>query len=154
VNAGPGYTVTRVPIERTFALRKAVLRPYLTADEPYSCPDDHLPETVALAALTAADEVIGVARMTPEAPPFDTDRPHSWRLRGMAARSEVRNSGVGSALLAGLIAHVADSGGGILWCNARVAARGLYERGGLAQWGEVWEEPHIGPHMVMWRNIL
>jgi hypothetical protein len=148
------YTVTRVPVERTFALRKAVLRPYLGPEEPYSCPDDHLPETVALGALTGADEVIGVARMTPEAPPFETAQPHSWRLRGMATSPEVRNAGVGSALLSGLIAHVASGGGGILWCNARVTARGLYERGGLEQWGEVWEEPLIGPHIVMWRHIL
>jgi hypothetical protein len=56
--------------------------------------------------------------------------------------------------MSGLIAHVAGAGGGILWCNARVPARGLYERGGLQQWGEVWEEPDIGPHIVMWRNIL
>lgn len=147
------YTVTRVPVERTLALRKAVLRPYLAEDEPYSCPDDHLPETVALAAVTAADEVIGVAQITPEAPPFMPGDARSWRLRGMAARPEVRNRGVGSALLSGLVAHIAGAGGGILWCNARVSARGLYERGGMRQWGEVWEEPHIGPHIVMWRNI-
>jgi ribosomal protein S18 acetylase RimI-like enzyme len=72
----------------------------------------------------------------------------------MAASPEVRNMGVGSALLQGLIAHVGDCGGGVLWCNARVPARGLYERGGMQQWGEIWEEPNIGPHIVMWRNIL
>jgi hypothetical protein len=148
------YSVQRVPIQRTYALRKAVLRPYLAADEPYLCPDDHLPETIALGAITAEDSVIGVARMTPEAPPFDSPHEHSWRLRGMAASPEVRNMGVGSALLEGLIAHVAGCGGGVLWCNARVPARGLYERGGMQQWGEVWEEPNIGPHIVMWRNIL
>jgi GNAT superfamily N-acetyltransferase len=148
------YTIQRVPIERTFVLRKAVLRPYLSADEPYRCPDDHLPETVALGAITADEQVIGVARISPEPPPFDPARERSWRLRGMAVRPEVRNAGVGSALLSGLIDHVAAAGGGILWCNARVPARGLYERGGLQQWGEVWEEPNIGPHIVMWRNIL
>lgn len=147
------YTVMRVPVERTFVLRKAVLRPYLAADEPYSCPDDHLPETVALAALTGADEVIGVARITPERPPFETSEERSWRLRGMAARPEVRNMGVGSAVLRGLISHISGRGGGIIWCNARVSARGLYGRCGLRQWGEVWEEPHIGPHVVMWRQV-
>ena len=51
--------------------------------------------------------------------------------------------------------HVGERGGGILWCNARTGAPGLYERGGMQPWGgEVWEEPHIGPHVVMWRNIL
>ena len=148
------YTVKRIPIERSFVLRKAVLRPYLSADAPYSCADDHLPETVALGAVTADDEVIGVARITPEPPPFDSGHAASWRLRGMATSPKVRNMGVGSSLLQELIAHVANTGGGILWCNARVPARGLYERSGMQQWGEVWEEPEIGPHIVMWRQIL
>ncbi len=147
------YTVRRVPIERTIALRKAVLRPYLAADEPYSCPDDHLPETVSLGALTVDDELIGAARITPELPPFGATDERSWRLRGMAARPDVRNIGVGSALLAGLIAHISGAGGGVLWCNARITARSLYERGGLEPWGEVWHEPEIGPHVVMWRHI-
>ena len=148
------YTVQRVPVERTRALRKAVLRPYLPADDPYVMADDHLPSTVAFGAVTPDGEIVGVARITPEPPPFDAARERSWRLRGMATSPEVRNMGVGSGVLDGLVAHISGIGGGILWCNARIAARGLYERGGLQPWGEVWDEPRIGPHIVMWRNIL
>lgn len=147
------YTVRQVPVERTRALRKAVLRPYLPEDDPYVLPDDHLPTTVSFGAVTPDDELIGVARLTPEPPPFAPDRRDSWRLRGMATSPEVRNLGVGAAVLRALVAHVAASGGGILWCNARTTARGLYERGGMRQWGDVWEEPDIGPHIVMWRDI-
>jgi predicted GNAT family N-acyltransferase len=148
------YTVRQVPVERTRALRKAVLRPHLPADDPYVMADDHLPTTVAFGAVTAADELIAVARIAPEPPPFDRSQPRSWRLRGMATSPEARNLGVGSAVLASVVAHIAEAGGGILWCNARVSARGLYARGGLQPWGEVWEEPDIGPHIVMWRHIL
>ena len=147
------YAVRQVPVERTRALRKSVLRPYLPDDDPFVMPDDHLPTTVAFGAVTADDELIGVARIAPEPPPFDPSAQRSWRLRGMATSPDARNMGVGSAVLAALVAHIADAGGGILWCNARVSARGLYERGGLQQWGDVWEEPNIGPHIVMWRNI-
>jgi GNAT superfamily N-acetyltransferase len=148
------YTVRQVPVERTRALRKAVLRPYLPVEEPYVMPDDHLPTTIAFGAVTPNDELIGIARITPEPPPFDASCARSWRLRGMATDPGVRNLGVGSAVLAALVQHIAAAGGGILWCNARVTARALYERGGMAPWGEVWEEPHIGPHIVMWRHIL
>lgn len=154
MTAAVQYAVGRIPVERTRALRKAVLRPYLPAADPYIMPDDHLPTTVAYGAVTADDEVIGVARITPEPPPFHPSYPRGWRLRGMATSPEVRNLGVGSAVLGGLITHIAGDGGGILWCNARVAARGLYARAGMEPWGEVWEEPHIGPHVVMWRHIL
>jgi GNAT superfamily N-acetyltransferase len=149
----PRYSVVRVPVERTLALRKTVLRPDLGPDQPYRLPDDDLPTTVAYGALTDGDELIGVVRITPEPPPFALTNTQGWRLRGMAAAPEVRNRGVGSALLGATIAHVGRAGGGILWCNARLAAVGLYQRGGLQRWGEVWEEPDIGPHVVMWRDV-
>lgn len=149
-----GYTVKQVPVERTRALRKAVLRPYLPADDPYVMVDDHLPTTIAFGAVTDADELIAVARIAPEPPPFDPAHARSWRLRGMATCPDARNRGVGSAVLAGLVAHIATAGGGILWCNARVSATGLYERGGMQRWGAIWEEPDIGPHVVMWREIV
>ncbi len=148
------YTVMRVPVERTLGLRKAVLRPYLAEHEPYVVADDHLPTTVAFGAVTADDRLIAVGRITPEPPPFAGERDRSWRLRGMATSPEARNLGVGSTLLNALIGHISDAGGGILWCNARVSALGFYERGGMQRWSEVWEDPDIGPHVVMWRNIL
>lgn len=150
---GIEYTVQRVPVERTRALRRAVLRPYLPADDPFVMPDDHLPTTIAFGAVTQAGELIGTARIAPEAPPFDAAAQRSWRLRGMATSPELRNMGVGSALLAGVVAYISQDGGGILWCNARVSARRLYERGGMRQWGDVWEAAQIGPHIVMWREI-
>jgi ribosomal protein S18 acetylase RimI-like enzyme len=131
-----------------------VLRPYLPADDPYIMPDDHLPTTIAFGAVSEAGEVIAVARITHEAPPFDRGHAGGWRLRGMATSPEARGQGVGSAVLAGVVAHIAEAGGGILWCNARVAALGLYERAGMQRWGEVWDDPEIGPHIVMWRRIV
>ena len=148
------FTVEQIPVERTRALRKAVLRPYLSSDDPYALADDHLPSTVAFGAMTPQGELLGVARVAPEPPPFDPAHQTSWRLRGMATAPSARNLGVGSAVLTGLVDFIAASGGRILWCNARVSAQGFYERGGMRVWGEVWDDPDIGPHVVMWREIL
>ena len=150
---GSDYTVCRVAVARTLPLRRAVLRPYLRADEPYLPPDATASSTVAFAALDERDEVIGAAVLTPDEPPFGATGGRAWRLRGMAVAPEHRNRGIGGALLDAHIAHVAGLGGGILWCNARIAARGLYARGGMSAWGEVFEEPLIGPHIVMWRRV-
>ena len=148
------YTVRQVPIERTFALRKAVLRPHLGSEQDYLISDDFDPTTVAFAALREEDNsVISVARVAPEPPPFDADGLRGWRLRSMATDPSVRNQGVGGAVLQSAIEYTASRGGGIFWCNARVPAKGLYARGGLETWGEVWEEPDIGPHIVMWRRV-
>ena len=45
------------------------------------------------------------------------------------------------------------SGGGLLWCNARLAAVGFYERAGMVTTGDVWEEPVIGPHIAMFVEV-
>ena len=146
------YTVQRIPVERTLALRQAVLRPYL-GEERFALDDDRLPTTIAFGAVTPDDRVIAVARLTPESPPFEADDRAAWRLRGMATSPDARNLGVGADLFQAMISHLVASGGGILWCNARLAARRFYERGGMEAWGEQWDAPDIGPHVVMWREV-
>ncbi|MGH9096717.1 MAG: GNAT family N-acetyltransferase [Acidimicrobiales bacterium] len=151
------YTVTRVDVGATLALRQAVLRPYLTIDE-VGLPDDDDPSTAAFAAVDAAGEMLSVARVTLEAPTFPTEGLASagtpeWRLRGMATQPGARNRGVGSAVVRAIIAYVGAQGGGLLWCNARVPAVGLYRRAGFTTYGEEWLDPDIGPHIVMWRRV-
>jgi hypothetical protein len=152
-----GVTVSRVPVARTLALRQAVLRPDQTLDE-MALPGDDDPATAAFAATDAGGEVQSVARITLEAPPFSAGElappgTPAWRLRGMATRPEARGQGIGSAVLQACINYVSSQGGGLLWCNARVPAVGLYRRGGFTTYAEEWVDPVIGPHIVMWRLV-
>jgi GNAT superfamily N-acetyltransferase len=71
----------------------------------------------------------------------------------MATAPDWRGRGAGSAVLAAVFAYVAASGGGLLWCNARLGAVDFYKRAGLTTTGEPWEEPVIGPHIAMFANI-
>jgi GNAT superfamily N-acetyltransferase len=71
----------------------------------------------------------------------------------MATAPEWRGTGVGSALVGAVFDHVAAGGGGLLWCNARLAAVGFYERAGMVTTGDVWEEPVIGPHIAMFVQV-
>jgi GNAT superfamily N-acetyltransferase len=147
------FTVQRVPVERTFALRKAVLRPQLGDDVLPVLPGDFEPTTVAFGAVTEGGDVIAVARVTPQQPPFDDGDARGWRLRGMATDPPFRNQGVGTAVLQAALDYVAGTGGGVFWCSARLAATRLYARAGLDRWGDVFEEPDIGPHVIMWRRV-
>jgi GNAT superfamily N-acetyltransferase len=67
----------------------------------------------------------------------------------MATAEDRRREGVGTALLATVIDHVREHGGGLLWCNARAPAVSLYQRAGFTTRGESWDVPHIGPHIAM-----
>ncbi len=156
------FEVSSVPAPRTFPLRRAVLRPHQTIAE-MALPDDDAPETGTYAAIDAGGEVLGTARVAPAPAPPDVavlagslpDAPpaRGWQLRAMATREDLRGCGVGSAVLGRVVRHVAENGGGVLWCNARLGALDFYRRAGLREHGDPWEEPRIGPHVVMWRVV-
>jgi GNAT superfamily N-acetyltransferase len=67
----------------------------------------------------------------------------------MATAEDRRREGVGAAVLAAVIEHVARNGGGLLWCNARAPAVSFYEKAGFTTRGEPWDDPVIGPHIAM-----
>jgi GNAT superfamily N-acetyltransferase len=145
------------------SLRRAVLRPGGT-EEDAAYPADADPDTahVAARAVTApiaapppgpVAAVMAVGTVLREAPPWEPQRSDGWRIRGMATRPDARRRGLGGLVLETLLDHVAAHGGGIVWCNARVAAQHLYRRTGFVTRGPEFEVPDIGAHRHMWRTV-
>jgi GNAT superfamily N-acetyltransferase len=145
----PDVRIERVSAETTRTLRQRVLRPHLAPHE-LVFPHDDEPDSAHVVARLADGTVVGTASVLRDAAPWGEP---GWRLRGMATDESIRGRGVGSSLLAAAIAHARAQGGGLLWCNARVRAVPFYRRAGLETRGEPWEEPLIGPHVVMWRVL-
>ncbi|HEY8545407.1 MAG TPA: GNAT family N-acetyltransferase [Acidimicrobiales bacterium] len=151
-------TVRAVPVEATLPLRQQVLRPHQGIDELRE-PDDDAPGTAAVAAVDdATGEIvaIGTVRRRPPPVPLPADgdgegeaAADGWQVMAMAVAPGWRGQGLGQAVLDALLAHVEAAGGGTVWCNARVPARGFYERAGFTALGEPFELPDIGPHVVM-----
>jgi GNAT superfamily N-acetyltransferase len=145
-------TVARVPVALTYPLRGRVLRPGAPPARVHLDVDD-LAETAAFAATDEAGTVVGTAIVYPEACPWLPERPGAWRLRGMATDEGRRDAGVGARVLAAILDHVRANAGTLVWCNARIPARRFYERAGFVGHGDVWDEPEIGPHIAMWREV-
>ena len=137
--------VERVAVDVVRPLRHRVLRPHQTIAEQVFDGDDD-PDAAHFAAFdgAGADQVIGIASITPEG------GPGAWRVRGMATDPEHgRGSGAGGALLMACLDHARARGGTRVWCNARTPARGFYARYGFVAEGEEFELSQIGPHFVM-----
>jgi GNAT superfamily N-acetyltransferase len=143
------FTVEFVSPSTTWPLRREVLRPGRSlVDVAYPGDDDG--RAAHAAAKDAKGMVLAVGSVLPEAPAWQEG---GWRVRGMATRPDRRGEGLGSSVLALLLAHVAEHGGGLVWCNARSGALHLYERAGFSPRGDVFQLPDIGPHLVMWREV-
>jgi GNAT superfamily N-acetyltransferase len=148
----PQIVVARVPPPVTYPLRQRVLRPGRALAAARLDVDDD-PRTATFAARTPTGEVVGTVVVYPEACPWLPDRPHAWRLRGMATEPGLRSRGVGRRVLEAALEHITKEGGELVWCKARVPAQRFYERAGFATHGEPWVDPEIGPHILMWCDL-
>ena len=136
--------VERIPVEATRPLRQAVLRPFLALEQ---LAESEPPGAVAFGVLGGEGEPVAVGLIGPEG------EPGAWRIRGMATDPAARGRGLGGGVLAALIDHAARHGATRIWCNARIPARGLYERAGFEPVSEEWDEPRIGRHVRMSRSV-
>jgi GNAT superfamily N-acetyltransferase len=71
----------------------------------------------------------------------------------MATMPEARGRGAGAAVLNALLDHARSHGARGAWASVRVAARTLYERAGFVAVSDEFEPPHIGPHVIMSRQL-
>jgi GNAT superfamily N-acetyltransferase len=144
--------IEQVAPERAFALRQAVLRPWLSVEE-IAATDVAAPTFAAI----EGDTVIGCATLLEEHAPGVVPEAArglaGYRLRNMATEPGRRGEGIGAALLHELFTTIAAAGGGVLWCHARLVAVGFYERAGLVRAGDEFDIDPIGTHVVMWRVI-
>jgi GNAT superfamily N-acetyltransferase len=144
--------VRRCGADDVIGLRQAVLRPHQSRDQA-RYPTDFDPATAHFCAEDESGRVVSVASLLNEAPLWQPGPQNAWHLRGMATTPDWRGRGAGSAVLAAVLEHVAASGGGLVWCNARLGAVDFYKGAGLVTTGDPWEEPVIGPHIAMYMNI-
>ncbi|WP_369136699.1 GNAT family N-acetyltransferase [Modestobacter versicolor] len=137
-------TIEQVDAPATYALRAQELR----QGRPVEIDGDDAPYALHLAARLDGDEVVGVVRFHPRDCPW-REGEGSWQLRGMATDPRVRGLGVGRALVAAGLTRVQARGGDLVWCDARKAAVGFYQRIGFTIVTAEYDLRPVGPHVGM-----
>lgn len=135
--------MSEITIAETHALRQSILRPHETVEQLAAAE----PAGAFAAGGFDGERLIAIGIVSPDG------GPGRWRVRGMATVPGERDRGAGRAVLDALLAHVRDSGGSRVWCNARVPARSFYERAGFRASSDVFELSPMGPHLVMERAL-
>jgi GNAT superfamily N-acetyltransferase len=136
-------TIRPIPAEETRPLRQAVLRPHQTLEELAS----HEPPDAFAVGAFDGERLVGVGLIGPEG------EPGTWRVRGMATEPEARGQGSGTAVLGALLDHARKHGAQRVWANVRVRAGTLYERAGFCAISDEYNDPDIGPHLLMSREL-
>jgi GNAT superfamily N-acetyltransferase len=136
----PPLDLRSIPLAQSRALRREVLRPYMTVEELA----EHEPGDAVAFGVFQDDELVAVGLVGPEG-----ETPGDWRIRGMATAPHARGRGAGTKVLQALVQHARNNGATRVWCNARTPARSLYERAGFVATSDEFETQRIGPHYRM-----
>jgi ribosomal protein S18 acetylase RimI-like enzyme len=140
--------IERVPATLTYELRHRVLgRGSSPAD--IEVDEDRDPQSGHFAHRSGG-QIVAVGTIRRKRAPTGADP--AWQIRGMAVDPAHRGQGLGSSVLQALLDHAATRGGGVVWCDARIAARTLYERHGFRVDGEPFEDPEAGTQVLMIRR--
>lgn len=145
--------VRQAHVEDIVALRTRILRPAFRAGQLATYPADADPKTRHFGIFDGHHNM-ACATIQHEPAPWAPDQP-ALRLRGMAVDPTYHRQGLGERILNFAMTEVslAFSEVSLFWCNAREVAYPFYEHMGFDYWGEPFELPKIGPHMVMWRRL-
>ena len=139
----PAGGVRRVPLPEVRPLRQLVLRPGRPFEETLF-PGDEAPGTAHF-GLFRAGELLAVATLV-DAPHPEQPALRACQVRGMVSHPRVRGHGFGAAVLLACVEAARRRRAALLWCNAREAALGFYQRHGFVATGERFEIAGIGPH--------
>jgi len=143
-------TVKEISTADTYNIRQQVLRPTKTVD---ACQfeDDNNPNTFHI-GLYYYGTLVGVATyMNNKNILFDAKNP--YQLRGMAMDVRFQGKKLGNVLLKKGEQLLKDKNCDLLWCNARKKAVDFYSRFDFSTFGEPFNIPEIGQHIVMLKKI-
>jgi ribosomal protein S18 acetylase RimI-like enzyme len=143
-------SVREIKPEMLYDIRHSILRPH----QPYeACIYDTDNDAGAFhVGAFHQEKLISIASFYVEKHP-DLSYKTQYRLRAMATLPEHRQLGAGRAVVQFAESRIKENKAEILWCMGRTNVQGYYEKLGFQAYGEVFDYPPIGPHIVMYKEL-
>lgn len=133
-----------IPAQLTYRLRSLVLRAGKPVEECVFDKDEE--QNTFHLAFYNNERIVCVASFMPSSN-------NEIQIRGMATHPDHRGSGYAQSLLVYGEEIALKKGFSIIWCNARESAQGFYQKNGYSLFGDYFEIPEIGKHIVMKKNL-
>ena len=145
----PDLTIRQATLDEIIELRWRVLRPGHPRETAQFEGDDD-PTTKHFGCFIGASNVgcVTIKRSV-------WQNQEAWQLRGMAVDDAMQNRGLGRAMLQLIEQTIREDARlpQLIWCNAREAAAGFYERNGWRIASERFDIATVGPHFRMVREV-
>lgn len=141
----------KIEPEMTYDLRHSILRPHQPME---SCMyDTDYQEGAFHVGAFYEENLISIASFCAVVNEEFSSR-KQYRLRAMATHEEYRKLGAGREVVNFAENILKDKGTELLWCMGRTNVQGYYEKLGFRPYGEVFDYPPIGPHIVMVKKLI
>ncbi len=142
--------VKQISARDTYTIRHKILRPGRDF-ETCIFDGDEDEQTFHLGAFIEG-RLVSVASFYYEKNPNFEGENH-FQLRGMATLEEFQRKGFSRELLRVAFPIIKQNFCNLVWCNARVEACPFYENLGFEPFGEVFDIPDVGQHILMSKVI-
>ena len=140
----------KIEPEMTYNLRHTVLRPHQKIED--SMYDSDNENHAFHVGVFYQGRLISVASFIAEKhPDFPIER--QYRLRQMATLEDFRKLGAGRAVVNYAENFIKEQGVTFIWCKGRTTVHEYYSNLGFREYGEVFDYPPIGQHIVMYKKI-
>lgn len=144
------FEVKMINPEMTYAIRHKILRPHQSIEACKYTTDYE--EGAFHVGVFYKGKLISIASFCIEKH-LDFQFEKQYRLRAMATLEEYRKLGAGKAVVNFAESIIKERNFDFLWCKARTTAQGYYEKLGFRTYGEVFDYPPIGPHIIMYKKL-
>lgn len=144
------FDVKEIAPEMTYSIRHRVLRPHQTLHD--CIYDTDFMDGSFHVGLFHNKQLISIASFNIENHPyFNSDK--QYHLRAMATLPAYRNMGAGRTVVNYAEEKIRLKGFEIIWCNGRTSVQAYYEKLGFKPYGEIFDYPGLGPHIVMYKEL-
>lgn len=144
------FEIRKINPEMTYSIRHRILRPHQTFE---NCKyDTDYEENAFHVGAFYKGRLVSVASFCVEKHPDFPTETH-YRLRAMATLEAFRKLGAGRAVVNFAKDLLKGRGIKFLWCKGRITVQKYYEKLGFKTYGEVFDYPPIGPHIIMYKKL-
>lgn len=139
-------TIKIINAKELYDLRHQILRPH----RPYEdiVYDTDLQKETFHVGAYESDRLVSIASFNQDQLP-DMNGTKHFRLRAMATLPAYRRLGLGREVVAFALERLKTKDIDVLWCKGRTTVQAYYESLGFEPFGEVFDYPTIGPHILM-----